>query len=53
MYLLLHQGSTMRIPPSPLPLPENTIILLTSTFKLLNALPLVDIHAFQVVQYGF
>ncbi|XP_065672275.1 S phase cyclin A-associated protein in the endoplasmic reticulum isoform X2 [Hydra vulgaris] len=47
LYLLLHQGSVMRIQPSPFPLSENTITLLTSTFKLLNELALVDIHSFQ------
>ena len=48
MYSLLHQGSSTRISPSPLPLADSTVSLLVAAFKTLNALALIDVFGFQV-----
>lgn len=47
MYSLLHQGSSTRISPSPLPLADSTMLTLVSALKALNALALMDLHVFQ------
>lgn len=48
LYSLLHQGTTTRIAPSPLPLGDCTVSILEKVFKTLNTIAMVDIQTFQV-----
>lgn len=47
MYSLLHQGNSTRISPSPLPLADSTVALLTQAMKTLNILALIDLTTYQ------
>eukprot|EP00112_Aurelia_sp_Birch-Aquarium-sp1_P014789 Seg321.6 transcript_id=Seg321.6/GoldUCD/mRNA.D3Y31 product="S phase cyclin A-associated protein in the endoplasmic reticulum" protein_id=Seg321.6/GoldUCD/D3Y31 len=47
MYALLHNSGAARISPSPFPLSEGTITILTSVLRLVNFTALLDIHVLQ------
>ncbi len=48
MYALLHHSGTARISPSPFPLSEMTISILTSVLRLINLVALLDLNSLQV-----
>ena len=53
MYALLHNSGAARISPSPFPLSEGTITILTSVLRLVNFTALLDINALQVRQQSY